>query len=93
VIDNYSEGGNDPHFIDSISRIATARKTAPAKPAIIPPVVEQPVVKTRPVVMTRPAHPIQKEPQPVKPLTIDELFTTRKKVFTTEIPIKAILSA
>jgi hypothetical protein len=72
------------------------RQTTP----VIPPPVEEPVViQQKPV--ERPAEkpvakiempkeeprPVVKLPDPPKPLTIEEKFTSRKKVFQAEIPI------
>jgi len=85
VLDHYSDGANDPYIIDSVNRIATVN-TAPVKPVITPQVVEPSVAKAPPVVKA--ALAAQKKVEPAKPLTIDELFTTRKKVFTKEIPIE-----
>lgn len=88
VLNNYPNGGNDPYIIDSVNRIATARNTVPPQPVIIPPVEEPPVVNAPPVAKTTPARAIQKKAETAKPATIDELFTTRKKVFTKEIPVE-----
>jgi hypothetical protein len=96
VIDNYTTGANDPDIIDSIGAIAQQqvepeRTTPPQKPVAVtrPPVIERPVEK--PVQKTETPKeepkPVVKIPEPVKPLTIEEKFVTRKKVLTTEIPL------
>lgn len=88
VLDKWTEGGNDPYVIDSISRISTAKRTAPDKAVTVPPVVQAPVAKSPPVAKVVPPTPaLQKKVEPVKPATIEELFTSRKKVFAKEIPI------
>lgn len=93
VLDNYRNGANDSYIIDSVNRIATARNTTPAKPVVIAPVVEPPVVgppvaKAPAVAKATPAPAIQKKAEPARTATIDELFTTRQKVFTKEIPVE-----
>ncbi|MEO7922727.1 MAG: hypothetical protein ABIR30_03555 [Chitinophagaceae bacterium] len=92
VIDNYTVGTNDPIIIDSIANLTgripvaeeePAKPVTPEKTTIITPPVEKPVKKIEPV----PEKPRPVITQPVKPLTIEEKFTTRKKVFIKEIPI------
>jgi hypothetical protein len=87
VIDNYTVGANDPDIIDSVGLIAST----PVKKPITIPEIKQPapevVTKTKPVQKTEPL------PKPAKqietaPLTIEEKFTTRTKVFMKEIPIE-----
>ena len=90
VIDNYTIGANDPDIIDSISlltnrtiipepepekTITTERKT----------VFNPPVEKTAEKKVPEPVNPVISEP--VQPQTIEEKFTTRKKVFIKEIPV------
>jgi hypothetical protein len=94
VIENYTRGANDPDVIDSIGALASA------KPVIEEPV--QTITEDKPVSNVNPLGgapvepPIQKAPSisppPVvgetsKPITIEEKFVTRKKVFNTEIPV------
>ncbi|HEU4472225.1 MAG TPA: hypothetical protein VFR58_14130 [Flavisolibacter sp.] len=78
VIDNYTVGANDPEIIDSVGLIALRPRSNPAP--VAEPVRPAPepalVIETVPV----PATP------PSRPLTIEEQFITRKKVFVTEIP-------
>jgi hypothetical protein len=102
IIDQWTEGGNDPGLIDSVGRIATAKSTAPSNPIIVPPVAKPPVVIGPPVAKVAPppvkAEPAvakasppvaeQKKPEPIKPPTIDELFVTRKRTFAKEIFIQ-----
>lgn len=94
VIENYTIGGNDPYIIDSIGMIASS-----GRPVFDSPVsTGNPVADPRPV--TRDETPVGKKetvfipsiPEtgkavPQKPLSIVEKFVTRKKVFTTEIPV------
>jgi hypothetical protein len=79
IIDNYTVGTNDPDIIDSIGLIAFEKPTIITQPKEIPPQVALP-----------PTLPKQEPPVVIteKPKTIEEKFTIRKKVFTTEIPIK-----
>ena len=95
VIENYTRGTNDPDIIDSIAALAST------KPAMEEPVQtvseEKTVSPINPLGGTPTEPPVQKAPSisppPVvggetsKPLTIEEKFATRKKVFNTEIPV------
>jgi hypothetical protein len=95
VIDNYTVGANDPDIIDSIAAIAGQRPTRDEPVRTIP--REDPVAATRPPVTNQPVTPIeapreQPKPvvtitEPVRPQTIEEKFTSRKKMLTTEIPL------
>jgi hypothetical protein len=90
IIDNFTQGGNNPVLIDSISRIALSRKPEPEKPIakqskqapVITPAVSKTTTVQKPVEV-----PIVIVSKPAKPLTIDEMFSTRKKIFNTEIPV------
>ncbi|MEP7377553.1 MAG: hypothetical protein ABI675_29380 [Chitinophagaceae bacterium] len=92
VIENYTIGANDPDIIDSVALLAS---TKPAVEEIIP--GEKTVNPINPLGGTPAEPPVQKvlphvkEPAittaPAKPLTIEEKFVTRKKVFNTEIPV------
>jgi hypothetical protein len=92
IINTYTRGGNNRYLIDSVSRIALARKTEPEKVII----AKQPKPSPTPAPSVAAKTPqVQKIPEPAvaviskpaKPLTIDEMFTTRKKIFNTEIPL------
>lgn len=95
VIDNYTVGANDPYIIDSIAAIA-GQPTVRETPIYTPP-REEPVVASRPPVNNQPVVPVERpreQPkpavtitEPVRPQTIEEKFTTRKKILTTEIPL------
>jgi hypothetical protein len=91
IIDNYTEGGNNPKLIDSISRIALLRKPEPERPLIAnqtkPAPTITPAVSKTPAVQKPVEVPVATVIKPTKPLTIDEMFTTRKKIFNTEIPV------
>jgi hypothetical protein len=90
IIDNYTQGGNNPVLIDSVSKIALSRKPEPEKPIakqskpdpVITPAVSKTTTVQKPVEV-----PIVTVSKPAKPLTIDEMFSTRKKIFNTEIPV------
>lgn len=83
VIENYTVGGNDPYIIDSIGLIAFTPMPKPQPPIAFE---ERPVI---PEISTQreEAEPLPRVTLPAKPVTIEEKFTIRKKVFTAEIPI------
>ena len=94
VIDNYLMGGNDPDIIDSIAHLSQPSisiheepvKTIPdGKPSVIIPDAKQPGPKIDPE-PERP-QPVEKIIEPVKPLTIEEKFISRKKLFIKDIPV------
>lgn len=78
VIDNYTTGTNDPDLIDSIRLIAFGRPKIISAPG-----------KTSTEILAKPVLPAPEQPITIaeKPKTIEEKFTIRKKVFTTEIPV------
>lgn len=91
VIDNYTVGTNDPEFIDSVARIAFTDHPKPIKS-------EEPIIVKTPSPekdSERHPEPVTEQkvvvndvlPTPTKPLTIEEKFVVRKKVYTTEIPV------
>jgi hypothetical protein len=88
VIENYISGANDPDVIDSISLLSLPEKTIENIPVVAknplgnPPVIEETEKKTDPPVEVRKIVTL-----PSKSLSIEEKFITRKKVFTTEIPV------
>lgn len=89
VIDNYLVGANDPEIIDSISGIAAAPVIRPIEERPLPPaapvtVSPPPIAKTNPV---REPEVIAPKREPEKPVSIEEKFSSRKKVLTKEIPI------
>jgi hypothetical protein len=89
VIDNYLVGANDPDIIDSIAALhPIAFEKQIESPVINPPVT---VIEKKPV---QENEPPEEEPKPAinipgiaKPQTIEEKFTSRKKVLVTEIPL------
>lgn len=91
VIDNYLSGANDPYIIDSISSLATLHKEPVENTGIVERKEQRkvpaplPVQKTSTVVNAPP--PIIKTPEIIPVQTIEEKFVSRKKVFTTEIPL------
>ncbi len=89
VIENYLVGANDPDIIDSIAALVTSPVVVPQEPEVI---VATPVREAEPVVVKQATAPVVTQPviTPVAPkeLTIEEKFTTRKKVFTKEIPLE-----
>ncbi|MGZ5286415.1 MAG: hypothetical protein ACXWB9_04480, partial [Flavisolibacter sp.] len=84
VIDNYTVGGNDPYLIDSIGLVAF-NKPQP-RPVEIP--VRESIPET--IVSIPRQENVTPLPKPAAPpVTIEEKFTIRKKVFTAEIPLTA----
>jgi hypothetical protein len=88
VIENYITGANNPEIIDSIGNLSALKrpeveKTEPFKnPLGSGMVPDEPTQKPDP-----PAQAIKTPPVGDKPQTIEQKFVTRKKVFTTEIPV------
>ena len=88
VIDNYTIGANDPEIIDSVFLIAITAVPAPEKIEQKPSNPEPRMVAKPPVQKTEPFPiPIEKKIE-TRPLTVEEKFTSRKKLFTKEIPIE-----
>lgn len=93
VIENYTSGANDPDIIDSMSMIAGRPKFIPEKPlannTVQKPIAKSIQQKTTPIVKTKPEI-VSEKPEviiskPEKPLTIEEKFVSRKKIFTKDI--------
>jgi hypothetical protein len=89
VVDNYTIGANDPDIIDSVFLIAF---TPYIRPHEAPVVIENKKEEEAPVLMpgmtsvpTIPASVITPE---IKPLTIEEKYISREKVFTADIPVE-----
>jgi len=83
VIDNYLEGTNDPDIIDSVDLIAKAPKKKPKetnKPKETPT-----EVATTPVIIASPDPQVALIEHTKK---MEQGFTNRQKVFTTEIPVQ-----
>jgi hypothetical protein len=79
VIDNYTTGTNDPHYIDSIALLSTRPRSTPVPPTVPPAIAQRPVI-SEPALTEPAANP--------GPATINEKFTVRKKIFTKEIPVE-----
>jgi hypothetical protein len=89
VIEQFSIGANDPYVIDSIARIAFGVPNEPVTPSVEsspPPAVE-------PILVPKQVETVNEQTRPEikttiqKPQTIEEQFTSRKKVLTTVIPL------
>lgn len=79
VIDNYTQGTNDPYVIDSIALVAFS--PVPKKEIVVPvkKEVSAPVLKK---------EPVRRQPPVVTaPTTNEEKFKTREKKFISEIPV------
>jgi hypothetical protein len=88
IIENYTTGSNDPDLIDSVAAIAGRLKQIPEEPiASIP--VQKPVaqIHQQQTVPDVKIKPVTTSPAPAKPLTIEEKFVSRKKIFTKDIPL------
>jgi len=85
VISHYTIGANDPYIIDSIALIASTlpkrsrEKQTASEP--IPTASKKGMVSIPPM----PAPAVQRYPVPARPPTIEEKFTSRKKILTKEI--------
>lgn len=97
VIDNYTVGGNDPNIIDSIKNIAFNPAPIVEKPEetkVINPIPGPVIAKTdrkdvpEPVIKKEEVKPVFAQPDLIKPVTIEEKFSTRKKTFIKEIPVR-----
>ena len=84
VIDNYTVGTNDPELIDSVTLIALRPRRMNPTPAVS---TEQtkPVVPRNDRVTAAVKEPVATPA--TSALTIEQKFTSRKKVLTTEIPL------
>jgi hypothetical protein len=82
VIDNFVEGTNDPEIIDSVEMIAKSPKKKRRE-------IEKPKEAAEEII----SAPVIPEPDPQVAIVehkkkMEETFTIRKKVFTTEIPLQ-----
>lgn len=98
IIENYTDGANDPYYIDSVSSIASTplivpvEKTLQQKERTIP-VEEKETAKVKDLPVER-SEPVKVLPAPkteVNQLTIkkniEEEFKIREKIIATDIPI------
>lgn len=93
VLENFTVGANDPDIIDSIALLSTAKK--PDEEESIKSVPEEKAVASTPVERAVKEIQFPKEEskniitsvEPIKPLSIEEKFVARKKIFATEIPV------
>jgi hypothetical protein len=95
VIGNYMVGANNPDLIDSVSLVAAKPKTTPTPPPAVhkEPETEPELPARKPGMVTiitpqAPKATPLPEPPAVRPLTIEEKFTTRKKEYSTDIPVQ-----
>lgn len=90
IIENFTVGTNDKETIDSIDHIA--RSPAPTEENIALVKVPEPALPKKKEGMVAIMMPGEAVPEKIetvqKPLTIEEKFVSRKKVFTTEILIE-----
>lgn len=88
VIENYTAGANDPEIIDSIALISFQDKTIENIPVASTNPLGNPITDEPSEQKPRPTTEVRKPVAiPSKSLSIEEKFITRKKIFTTEIPV------
>jgi hypothetical protein len=93
VIGNYTVGTNNPDIIDSVALIAATPKTIEPQQPVRKEADPEPELSVRKPGMVVVAAPPERkvepkaEPPVVRPLTIEEKFTIRKKEYATEIPV------
>lgn len=89
VIENYTTGANDPEIIDSIASLSSLEKTIEDMPVASTNPLGNPVTDEETEKKITPPAPVEikKVTLPSRSLSIEEKFITRKKVFTTEIPV------
>jgi hypothetical protein len=92
VLDNFTVEAHDPGIIDSVDLIAAAKKTIEVQPV-------KPLRKEEPVISIPEPTPAQIEfskpdstiivlpVDSIQPSAIEQIYTARKKVFATEIPV------
>lgn len=93
VIENYTVGANDPDIIDSVSTSSSRRRIAEEEVIVYnkqpAQEIEQPATLPKASSKAEPKIPVLSPPiaPAFKIVSIDEKFKTRKKTFTTEIPV------
>lgn len=89
VIENYTTGANDPEVIDSIASLSSLEKTIEDIPVVSTNPLGNPATDEETEKKITPPAPVEikKVTLPSRSLSIEEKFITRKKVFTTEIPV------
>jgi hypothetical protein len=97
IIENYTSGGNDPYYIDSIAAIASTpvmipeEVITPQKPVTSDNNRETSKIDTKPIQKTEAVKPVEQTKQQTKPATvkknIEEDFKIREKVIAAEIPV------
>ena len=89
VVDNYTIGANDPDIIDSVFLIAFTPYIRPhSEPPIIENKKEEVLPPVRPGVASVPTTTATVMTPEIKPLTIEEKYISREKVFTADIPVE-----
>lgn len=89
VIENYTTGANDPEVIDSIASLSSLEKIIEDIPVVSTNPLGNPATDEETEKKITPPAPVEikKVTLPSRSLSIEEKFITRKKVFTTEIPV------
>ncbi|HLF46807.1 MAG TPA: hypothetical protein VI548_10300 [Chitinophagaceae bacterium] len=97
IIDNYTEGANDPTIIDSVAAIASSPAPVPVNEIMITKPTEMqkrddPVFNVRKRELStadpfKPAPSMLPVPIPETIQTIEEKFVKREKIFAVEIPV------
>lgn len=97
IIENYTSGGNDPYYIDSIAAIASTpviiaeEVITPQKPVTPDNNRETSKIDPKPIQKTEAVKPVEQTRAQTKPATvkknIEEEFKIREKVIAAEIPV------
>ena len=88
VVDNYTIGANDPDIIDSVFLIAFTQIKGPVKKPVTRTEEPERPSPTKPRMAAIPAPGKKTKDPEIKPLTIEEKFTSREKVVALEIPLE-----
>jgi hypothetical protein len=89
VVDNYTIGANDPDIIDSVFLIAfTPYIRTHEEPVVIENKKEEVLPVLMPGMTSVPTKPTPVIAPEIKPLTIEEKYISREKVFTADIPVE-----
>ncbi len=88
VVDNYTTGANDPDIIDSVFLIAFTQVKWPVKKQVIRAEEPEPLTPAKPGMAVIPMPETKTINPGIRPLTIEEKFTSREKVVAVEIPVE-----
>jgi hypothetical protein len=87
VVDNYTIGANEPDIIDSVFLIAFAPVKKPSEVILFPDDKPAPLPIQKEGMAVIPGPQIKNVKPEIVPLTIEEKFTSRKRIAAAEIPL------